>query len=376
MAPSTKNRNWALDCLRTVAVLLVLCRHQLGEPTGPTAALWETLRRGGWIGVDLFFVLSGYLVGGLLFQEHQRHGSLDWRRFLVRRGLKIYPTFYLWLGFFLISRWVHGDVPPIRQIVGELFFFQNYLGGLRDHTWSLAVEEHFYLLLVATSAILAGRKHHDPKAFKRIPVLVAVVGVLCLALRLATARWVTGVGDLPNAWTHLRIDSLAFGVLLAHWRSSQPVAMDRWVRPRRRGLVLAGLLCLAPAFVFPVETDGWMRTFGFTFNYLGAGALLVACVDLGTAKTPSRIGSFVAWLGVWSYPVYVWHLEVVPRVHAQLHVAAGWSVWSTAAIAVIASLCVGVAFGRWVEGPLLWWRDRWFPSRTGGRPVRSGMEKS
>ena len=195
-------------------------------------------------------------------------------------------------------------------------------------------------------------------------------------LRLATARWVTGAGDAPNTWTHLRIDALAFGVLLAHWQSSKPLAMAGWVRPRRRWLILAGMLCLSPAFVLPIETDRWVRTFGFTFNYLGSGALLVACVDLGAGTAPSRLWKMIAWLGAWSYPIYVWHMEVVLRVYAGLHLAAGWSVWSTAAISVIASLCVGVAFGRWVERPVLWWRDRFFPSRNGDRPVRSGAETS
>ncbi len=378
MASSTTNRtnrNYALDCLRLVAVLLVLCRHQIGEPTDASAPLWETLRRGGWVGLDLFFVLSGYLVGGLLFQEHQLRGTLHWKRFLVRRGMKIYPTFYIWLGIFLIGRWVHGDLPPIRNILGEVFFLQNYLGGLRDHTWSLAVEEHFYLLLVATLVVLAGRGCGRPHAFKRVPVIVAGVGVLCLALRLATAGWVPGAGDLPNTWTHLRIDSLAFGVLLAHWRASRPVDVDGWVRPHRCGWVLFGLLCFVPAFVLPIETSWWIRTFGFTLNYLGAGALLMACVDLGAGDAPSRLCRAAAWLGAFSYPIYVWHMEVVLRVYAGLHLAAGWSVWSTAAISVIASLCVGVAFGCLVERPVLWWRDRFFPSRSGGdASARSGAE--
>ena len=97
MSASTKQRNWALDCLRLVAVLLVVQRHQMGEPTGLFSPVWDALVRGGWVGVDIFFVLSGYLVGGLLFQEHQARGCLDWKRFLVRRGLKIYPAFYVWL---------------------------------------------------------------------------------------------------------------------------------------------------------------------------------------------------------------------------------------------------------------------------------------
>jgi peptidoglycan/LPS O-acetylase OafA/YrhL len=208
-------------------------------------------------------------------------------------------------------------------------------------------------------------------------MMVAFVGLLCLSLRLATARWAADAGDAPIFWTHLRLDSLAFGVLLAHWRASRPAAVDGWARPRRCKLVLAGSLCLAPAFVFPVESSWWIRTFGFTFNYVGAGALLMACIDLGAGKAPSRLWGAAAWLGGWSYPIYVWHMEVVLRVYKHLHLESGWSVWWTAGVSIIASLCFGVVFGRLVEWPVLKWRDRFFPSRSGGgRAIRTATEES
>src|ERR1700758_1823216 len=82
--PSTRNES--LDVLRCIAVLLVLGFHF------PYYALWGRL---GWIGVDLFFVLSGFLISGLLFQEYKATESINLLRFLIRRGLKIYPSFYL-----------------------------------------------------------------------------------------------------------------------------------------------------------------------------------------------------------------------------------------------------------------------------------------
>jgi peptidoglycan/LPS O-acetylase OafA/YrhL len=84
-----------LDILRAIAVLLVLGRHEHAN------ALW---RRCGWVGVDLFFVLSGFLISGLLFSEYKKRGRLDLPRFYIRRGLKIYPSFYvLILATFLVS---------------------------------------------------------------------------------------------------------------------------------------------------------------------------------------------------------------------------------------------------------------------------------
>src|SRR3974390_1422877 len=80
------SRSMGLDALRAVAILLVLGRH---------ANLSEVWSRIGWCGVDLFFVLSGFLISGLLFQEYKKRKSIDFMRFFILRGLKIYPSFYL-----------------------------------------------------------------------------------------------------------------------------------------------------------------------------------------------------------------------------------------------------------------------------------------
>src|SRR3954462_14107971 len=92
------NRWQSLDVLRGVAVLLVLFRHlELKAPTSRSTELYHfvyTLQRGGWVGVDLFFVLSGFLVSGILFRQYQRDGHIRPIQFLIRRGFKIYPAFW------------------------------------------------------------------------------------------------------------------------------------------------------------------------------------------------------------------------------------------------------------------------------------------
>src|SRR5258708_39463837 len=145
----------SLAVLRAVAVLLVIGHHvQFGSDAPAVLRAWHL---GGWIGVDLFFVLSGFLVSGLLFREQMRYGTVRVGRFLVRRGLKIYPAFYCFLLATLVVITVSKKCPPADQITGEVLFLQNYLGGVWNHTWSLAVEEHFYIgiaLLVAAFAPL------------------------------------------------------------------------------------------------------------------------------------------------------------------------------------------------------------------------------
>src|SRR5438876_4889931 len=89
-----------LDALRAIAVLLVLGHHMPACPRDlnyPLALFTEQWKQCGWAGVDLFFVLSGFLVSGLLFREYQKYGTIKLPRFLARRGLKIYPAFYVLL---------------------------------------------------------------------------------------------------------------------------------------------------------------------------------------------------------------------------------------------------------------------------------------
>jgi peptidoglycan/LPS O-acetylase OafA/YrhL len=148
-APSSQPRYFALDLLRAVAVVLVIGHHaDLPEPPPYLAPVLRALNRGGWVGVDLFFVLSGFLVAGLLFREYAQHGAIDFPNFFIRRGLKIYPPFYLMLAATIVIVRLGGVIPiSWSQILSEALFVQNYGTPFWGHTWSLAVEEHFYLLL-------------------------------------------------------------------------------------------------------------------------------------------------------------------------------------------------------------------------------------
>src|SRR6476469_9931494 len=145
-------RSRSIDVLRAVALFLVCFGRHLGpypedHTSYPGLLLHKAtvaLARGGWIGVDLFFVLSGFLVSGLLFRDYQQTGRIRAGRFLLRRGFKIYPPFWV---FMLMTAAVFGSRFPIGAYFIELGFVQNYRPTIWQHTWSLAVEEHFYLLL-------------------------------------------------------------------------------------------------------------------------------------------------------------------------------------------------------------------------------------
>src|SRR5205814_1907553 len=139
------HRNLQLDFLRGVAILLVILRHTaLFHIPG-----WEaSLVQFGWAGVDLFFVLSGFLISGLLFSEYRQNGMIRFARFAVRRALKIYPAFYfLVLLTVLAGIAFHTSDAVLRPLLHDVFFIQSYIPGTYGHFWSLSVEEHFYILL-------------------------------------------------------------------------------------------------------------------------------------------------------------------------------------------------------------------------------------
>lgn len=353
-------RNHQLDVLRGAAVLLVLGRHiehtpQLPEPFQTLVGYWH---RCGWVGVDLFFVLSGFLVSGLVFEEWKRTGGFAAGRFLIRRGFKIYPAFYLlWLLVF-ISQWVAGHGFDVARLLSEFLFLQNYWQPEWRHTWSLAVEEHFYLglALLCGLRVLASGGRTNP-----FPPLVWVGGALLIVCPLL--RWQAATGDSFDLQrqlfpTHLRIDSLMFGVLLAWFWHFQRARIEAWARPHRGILLLLGLALLAPTLFCSLEADRWMPVIGFSVFALG-GMLLVLVAATAPDRQPNLLTRGVARIGFYSYSIYLWHLPVARVLDATLAGQLTPNTWLLAYLA--GSLLAGFVLGRLIEWPALKLRDRWFP---------------
>ncbi|HSH17035.1 MAG TPA: acyltransferase [Verrucomicrobiae bacterium] len=361
-ATRTDRRNLQLDVLRGGAVLLVLGRHiehppQLPEPFQTLVGYWH---RCGWVGVDLFFVLSGFLVAGLVFEEWKRTGNFAAGRFLIRRGFKIYPAFYLLWCLVFISQWIAGHGFDVARLLSEFLFLQNYWQPEWRHTWSLAVEEHFYLglALLCWLRVHASTSAGRANPFLPLAWLGATLMVMCPLL-----RWQAATGesfDLQRQLfpTHLRIDSLMFGVLLAWcWHFQRP-RLEALAWPHRGKLLLLGLALLAPTLVFSLETDRWMHVIGFSVFALG-GTLLVLVAATAPVRQPNLLARGVARIGFYSYSIYLWHLPVARVLDATLAGILTPNTWLLAYLA--GSLLAGMALGRLIEWPALKLRDRWFP---------------
>ncbi|MEY4508213.1 MAG: hypothetical protein RLZZ450_335 [Pseudomonadota bacterium] len=371
-----------LDLLRGVAILLVLLRHPLVDPheTGLLLPLAGVIHHLSWTGVDLFFVLSGFLVGGLLFDELRRHSRLDVTRFIIRRGFKIWPPYfvYLFLVYFILvfEDPEHHWGRALSSLTPNLLHLQNYLGSPRAHTWSLAVEEHFYLLLPFLLKWCFPTRLAPSASRKRLLLTAALVLSSCLLFRL-TVNLARPFQETTHYFpTHIRVDSMFFGVLLAYFYQHGVITLE-WAAQRRARLLAIGLVLISPMAVFGLRHPfAW--TVGYTLLYLGYGAILLGV--LGTPVGQGPLGRFftsaparaLAWLGYFSYSIYLWHMDVVPEIGRWLLL----QVFGTAQpelryvvgvmLYVPAAALMGAGAAKLVEGPSLKLRDRWFPSRARG----------
>jgi peptidoglycan/LPS O-acetylase OafA/YrhL len=356
----SKRDRW-LDALRGAAVLLVLGRHlELPADAHPLLAGWQ---RGGWVGVDLFFVLSGFLVSGLLFSEVRRRGSLALGRFLVRRTFRIYPAFFVLLGCtWLVSQFLHTPRASGRAFLAEMLFVQNYFSGVWNHTWSLAVEEHFYIGLpfLLLGLVWLGRRAGDP--FRLLVPLGAVAVVVLAGLRCANA-WRQPYSNPSHLFpTHLRADSLLAGVLLAYCWHFHRARFDRFIGGRRRMFLVAGIACFVPAFLFQLETVWFVSTLGLSLFALGA--VLVIAAGLGS-EAPG-VARWLVPVGGCSYSTYLWHMPVLIWGVPLCERAIGYPLDEGVRMAVYlaGSLVVGASMAWLIEKPSLRLRDRWFPSAS------------
>jgi peptidoglycan/LPS O-acetylase OafA/YrhL len=360
-----KTRFLSLDLLRGVAVILVLGRHipdwsaVEGSVIGYILKMWKL---GGWTGVDLFFVLSGFLVSSLLFREQFSTGAITVKRFYFRRGMKIYPAFYFFLLVTIVQKLTAFQELDKRAVFSEVFFLQSYIPGLWNHTWSLAVEEHFYLLLPL--CIMVWFSGEQRQANKRVVITVVTVFLFCLIFRLINLK-ISGFSESTQVFpSHLRIDSLFAGVLLSYFYFRYPQEIQTlYQRFRKVLLVFAGVAVIWPFFL-ALESSTFLQITGFNLLYLGFAIVLFEALRVPFDKGKSVIVFALAFVGRYSYSIYLWHMPMKfwPRVIIER--LTGMHITGVAEIALYFACSIGVgwAMARLIEMPLLRVRDSLFPS--------------
>jgi peptidoglycan/LPS O-acetylase OafA/YrhL len=350
-------RIFELDVLRGFAIFLVMGVHV------PAYPIWSTF---GGFGVDLFFVLSGFLISNLLFNEYRATGDIRLKRFFFRRAMKLYPSFWLLLIVTAIYALVeHVHFSP-RQWIGEMLLTQNYIGSIWGHTWSLSVEEHFYILLPLALAWMLRRGRGSADPFRAIPVLFGCVAAACLAMRYATAQLHPEfTHQLHYQPSHLRIDSLLFGVFLSYLHNFRPdVLMKLTSAPWRFPITLLSVAALLPALVLPYN-DPVVYTVGFTLLYFAFGTMLVVSLYKEKARKETKPGLAlrgIARMGFYSYTLYLWHVPLAQVFGWLAPKVGGVNPYLLHAVYFATCIVAGVTSSKLVELPLLKLRERLSPA--------------
>ncbi len=331
----------SLDTLRAAAVSWVILRHLRGAHI--VEGLPWPLQRvvdGGNLGVDLFFVLSGTLIGGILLRELESTGSLDVPRFWTRRWLRTLPAYAAMLLLEAIAshgRWDH----PWAYVV----FLQNYLsiGSRFGWSWSLCVEEHFYLAL---PLLVVGLRHLAPHMKPRTVLRALAIAAILEAFvaRELVAHQVNVFSDWDTMKetiycpTHMRLDGLGAGLLVAT------------LPPFELSTRLVALLAMPAGAIVALRVFGGQPHVQDSFWMALAFATITVAALRHAAWREARV-PLAPWLADVSYSLYLVH----PAVFAVVH---------RLPLAIAVAFAAAAAMRRFVERPALALRERLALSRA------------
>jgi peptidoglycan/LPS O-acetylase OafA/YrhL len=327
----------ALDGLRAVAVSIVIAYHFFGAPIP------------GDLGVSAFFVLSGFLITWLLLKEHDKAGTISLAGFYSRRVLRIFPAYYFFITVsFLIDR-LRGDSWDRALGWSGFLYVVNYYNATHDHpptsiahAWSLGIEEQFYVLWPLVLLMLARRGRA-----RALVVLAAVIVAVAAWRSFLYLALNAGTAYVYNAFD-TRFDNLAVGCFLA-LGAAQP-----WFARLARGVVRSFLLPLVTLVLLILSRcamgSSYHYSIGFTVDALLVMVFLVQILQLHGHPLWSWLQHPVArYLGVISYPLYLWHVWGLG--------VGKWLYMVPPAVQFVASVavCITVATGSYfvIEKPFL-----------------------
>jgi peptidoglycan/LPS O-acetylase OafA/YrhL len=360
-----------LDGLRGTAILMVVVFHYLAQQGavagGGLTSILQRVVLMGWSGVDLFFVLSGFLIGGILVEA--RNSPSYFKTFYTRRFFRIIPIYYLWILAYVVLVGVAGAVlrahsnsgvimAPGMPIYAQFFFLQNLMvfpfaglaGAWFGHLWSLAVEEQFYLASPLVVRLLSTRM---------LTIFLACVIAAVPLLRVVLLVGHTNAG-LVSVLMPCRADSLAIGMLAAVlWRRER---FREWLS-NQSGILYSILATLFAGVVALWKWSPQSQTLGMEsigFTWMAAFYVVILLLALVRREGPIARLARMAWLrelGRVSYCVYIIHLVVNVVCHSLLRRAPpATSDWRGAAVTVFsafATYCIAWISWKVFEGPLV-----------------------
>src|SRR3989338_3237555 len=304
-----------LDGFRALAIFLVILHHvfyffDMYSLAGNSYWIWKKLAYLGFLGVDVFFVISGFLITGLLIED--KNSQIRVPRFYLRRCFKIIPQYYLIILAGLVLSWT---IPA--EIKKNLYYFpeylvllQNYSGSvpLLAHTWSIAIEEHFYLIYPLLISLIFFIKKEPQQRRKWLTGMLLLLIISGNFLRYYFFKDVHSPNN-PGVWqvTHVRFDALIFGCLLKVWENA--LSFNKSPHNRLFAILFFALgFIVFLSFLFQFNKIGWID---YTLVYLAAGAMLVSALKRFHPLIVLTENTFLRWIGKNSYGIYLWHYPIL-----------------------------------------------------------------
>jgi len=340
-----------LDGLRGIAIILVMLFHQtVMVVMTPFDRAATFLQSGGWMGVDLFFVLSGFLITRILIGS--ANSPRYFRNFYARRVLRIFPLYYLVLlaAFFLFPRLPFGELRRLKETVGDQLWYWTYLSNISigihhafgnailNVSWSLAIEEQFYLLWPWLVLAL-------PRKY-----LIELCGcVIAGSLIWRTALVVAGASPITvYVLTPGRLDPIAVGSLVA--LLTQTSRGRAWLASRARWIGWTASVALALTVMLQGSFDLYgpaMQTIGYSAIAAGFGCLLAWSIALGQEGTKTFLNIGVLRIfGKYSYALYLFHFPILAVVRDRIYPPSHFLIIESSALPgqlVFYALCTVIA---------------------------------
>ena len=349
-----------LDGFRGIAALSVVAIHLFMVVIPATGQLPAELS-GTFLWMDMFFVLSSFLITALLLKEQDQSGRVAFGAFWMRRALRLLPALYVLLAVhYLYAMYVGLDMKIERE---SIFFASIYVLNFRMNSlltspvsegltqlWSLSVEEQFYLVWPVVVAFLI------PLRRKLSVVLPVLVGAIVFVSVRRLVMYDDGV-DWYRLYTHTdtRADALLVGALLAYlWVHGY--LGSRFVRR-----YVPALAWVAAAFIawaaLEVEMDGaFVYRGGFTLFALAFAVMILACLETDWAARPFFRMRWLCAVGRVAYGLYIWHMVVLLAV---ARAGTTWSPWTRVVVSLVVSAIATLASWHFVEKPALRLKNRW-----------------
>jgi peptidoglycan/LPS O-acetylase OafA/YrhL len=363
---------YGLDNLRAFAIIVVILFHY--PRWFPHPEWFPNVLKFGWTGVDLFFVLSGFLISSQLFAQIKKNGSFSMKDFYIKRFFRILPVYYFVLALYFLFPVLSGDqlLPPLWKFLT----FTHNIGFTNFEThrsfgvvWSLCVEEHFYLLLPVTLLLLL-----KTGWLKKAGVLLLILFAAGFAFRLYSWYniYIPESNGIENRalWiqtiyypTWCRLDGLVVGVAIAGLYNYMPALFARLSR-FANVLIATGLTILTIAYFLFTNNIGFGRSiFSFSMVSIGYGSLVLAAIMPGSMlfRWRSAVLSMIARL---SYSLYLIHMGVILMVQEILY---AWGIakesnW-TFILSMVFCILVSLALYYSIERPFMKMRERFLQKK-------------